>query len=170
MKKALRIILIVIAIALVSTLVVRLIYKVNQKQIAVKTTKTLPDFKFKTLDNQDYSTSMLGPNKSVIFLYFNTECDHCQYEARELPRHIHEFANSTILMISAESMDKIKEFDATYQLSKNSFIKVLKDNDDTFYKIFSTKMTPSMFIYNQKGELVKQYQGEVKMDAIYKYL
>lgn len=151
---------------IIGLLTYKLFWNIKTKSNIQQGLKEMPDFTFEDINNRTYSLSNIDPHKSTIFIYFNTECDHCQYEVRELKNNINKFSNTSILLISSEPISIIKEFYKNYSLENIQNIKILKDQHDSFYKIFSTRMIPSVYVYNKDKKLIDIFKGETKMDAI----
>ena len=132
-----------------------------QKNIA-----TLPFFQFTNLQNQSFINDSLKKSQPTLLLFFNTTCEHCQYETEQILKNNASFRNSNVLFISRQSNNDIRLFDSTYQVSKYSFIKLLRDSIDYSYKIFGINSFPSSIVYNTEGKLVKSFKGETKIEAI----
>lgn len=132
--------------------------------------QVLPTFQFMTLDSVTFSNAALSTKQSSVIIYFNPDCEHCQYEAHVIRDSLHRFAATTVLLVSDEPMERLEEFAAQYDLANQPNIHILYDHDRRFKDLFGTSMVPSIFIYNQKQELVKHYKGETKIEAILKYL
>lgn len=159
-----------ISIALIMALVLFLGYKVitaiNSKQQIKEAIAILPAFEFYTLQNKPYTKDSLLQNQSTLFLFFNTTCEHCQYETEQIVKNAAMLSNKNVLYISNQSTQEIKAFDSIYHLTNYPFIKLLRDSTNNFYKTFGINMVPSSVIYNDKGMLTKTFKGEVKIEAI----
>ncbi len=149
-------------------------YQNQQKSIAKKqigeNIRQLPDFEFENvLENEKFTNESLSDNKTLLLIYFNSECEHCQYEVAEICKHAHQFTNKQVVLVSSQDMETIQNFAEEHQLSKYPFIRVAKTEAETFYKTFGTTAVPSVFIYNDTQELIKQFKGEVKIETLLKY-
>lgn len=147
-----------------------LVYKIVGKNALNKQIKlnkqTLPEFIFYTQDLKSYNTSHINKNKALCIFYYNAECDHCQYEAKQLKKHINAFKDVQILMVSTNKPTETQLFAKSYGLNSSKFITWIYDKDFNFYKWFGNAVAPSVYIYNNKQHLVKEYNGEVKIEAI----
>lgn len=159
-------IILFVVFTIVGLLTYKLFLKIKTKSNIQERLKKMPEFTFEDMNNKSYSFLNIDPEKSTIFIYFNTECDHCQYEVKELKKNIDKFSNTSILLISSERINIIKEFYKTYSLENLQNIKILKDLADSFYKIFSTRVIPTIFVYNKDKKLINKFSGETKMDVI----
>ncbi|MGG9970313.1 TlpA family protein disulfide reductase [Ferruginibacter sp. SUN002] len=115
------------------------------------------------MQKQKFTKDSIQANRPTLFILYNSDCEHCQYEASEITKFANAFKTTNILFISNQPYPEINQFDSIYHLTQYPFIKLLKDSTDNFYKIFGTSVVPSLIIYNSKSELVKNYKGEVNV-------
>ncbi|MFN7118594.1 MAG: peroxiredoxin family protein [Saprospiraceae bacterium] len=132
--------------------------------------QALPAFQFGTLNNTFFSNDNLKSNQSALVIYFNPDCEHCQYEARAIRDSLHRFAAVNVLLVSDEPMERLQQFAQEYDLADQPNIHILYDEKRQFKALFGTSMVPSIFIYNREQQLVKHFKGETKIEAILKYL
>ncbi|TPE39731.1 peroxiredoxin family protein [Pontibacter mangrovi] len=147
------------------------VYLKNQQNIAIKQARQmLPAFEFYTLDGVAFSGDMVEQGRNICFVYFDPDCVYCEHETEEIIRHIQQFGNAQILMVSASTPEKIEAFSQEYKLASYPAIQVLWDRKHLFYKWFGKAVVPSVFIYDSQKQLVKAYFGATKMEAITKHL
>lgn len=145
--------------------------KIKQKQVIQKNIEHLPNFTFyHPEDNSQFRPSSLVANQSILLIYFNSECEHCQYEASEIFKQQSQFKDTQILMVSSESIKAIESFSKKYKLGQIPFLRVLKVDAEAFYHTFGSLSVPSIFIYDTKQSLVKTFKGEVKVEKLLEYL
>ncbi len=153
-----------IIVLFVALMISGIVTKAKQ-QNEVKTLNLSDLFTFSTISDS-FSFNMKHP---TLLIYFNPDCEHCQYEARAIRDSLHRFAATNVLLVSDESVERLREFAKEYDLVNQPNIHILYDRDRKFKDLFGTSMVPSIFIYNQQQELVKHYKGETKIEAILKY-
>ncbi|SFF46752.1 peroxiredoxin family protein [Thermoflexibacter ruber] len=139
--------------------------KAEEKAQAKEKIQTMPDFEFLALDSTVFSVADLAGRKTIL-VYFNSTCEHCQYEASEISKQIDKFSNVNLLFVSEQNLAEIRTFSERYSLDKQENIKFLKAPDNGFYKVFGSNPIPSIFIYNTKKQLVKNYKGETKVELL----
>lgn len=137
------------------------------KQIEISI-QVLPDFSFYDL-NEEYIWFENISELDLVIIYFHPECEHCQYEATELFKHRDKFKDAQIIMVSPATLKEVQEFNISYQLDRTDKIRVFWDKDYMFEDYFGSATFPTVFIYHQ-NKLQKKYKGEVKIEAILKYL
>ncbi len=167
MLKYLRIAIIVVVLSLVGYLIFRITQTTQKKAIVAETIKKLPNFSFKDLSNKDFTEKDLNSAyTSTLVIYFNTTCDHCQYEAQEIYKNKEKFSKTQILLISDEPTKDLQAFQTQYKLSELPNLSVLEDKNKVFGKAFGITSIPIIFIYDADKNLKKHLQGGVKIGKI----
>ena len=96
----------------------------------------------------------------TILFFFNSECEHCQWEMKQVSENISDFENYQILLISYEPENEAISFLDSHNLSQY----YLQATSEKITSAF-TGGVPQTLIYNE-GKLVRHFKGEVKMEAI----
>jgi peroxiredoxin len=156
-------------IALFSYAIIKIKHTVETNQTAKINRQRLPNFVFYNVDSVLTDYRIVEKNISACIFYFNADCEHCQYEAREISKNIKLFKSAQIVMVSTNTLAQIKQFGKQYQLNYPN-ITLLQDPKHEFSKWFGKSSIPSVYIYNSNHQLVREYQGETKIEAIVKYL
>ncbi len=170
MKKTILKLAFFLALIGVSTFLVSMIYrKMENKKVVAKNTKKLPATQVKGLDSKSFTIENSN-NFFKVLVFFNTECEHCQNEAANIKKHIADFEKTQMTFISVEPLENVKKFATKYQLTAYSNIKFAHMEAIESSKQFGISSFPTIFIYNKEGELLKQYKGETKIEAILKLI
>jgi len=139
------------------------------KQKANKQLKLLPNLKLTSLDSLTINVlDFIEPNKSVIISLFNTDCDHCKQELKEIMSIISN-VDINVILISSEPIFHVKKYIKENNLQKSSINFAIIDEDKVF-ETFGAVSFPHILIYNSKGELKKKFMGEVKAETILNYI
>ncbi len=171
MKEIIKIVFPIILFLGVGFMLFKTFKKIEQKNTIALQIKKIPDFEFLEIQsNEKFSSKSLKKDIPVLFVYFNTECEHCRYEIKQISHNINKFENCQIIMISIEEPEILKTFTKKHNLLNKKNITILYDKDLMFEEIFGNCPFPTSFIYNKKRELVKTFKGEVKIEALLKYL
>jgi peroxiredoxin len=166
MNKTLKLSILIILPLAVGAMVYTTARKLRQKKQTAEQIRQLPRFEFTSLNGEKITNEDLKPNTPLAFIFFSTDCDYCHYEVRELKKNIDRFNEYQIYMVCAEKRENISGFVKVYELDKYPQIKVLQDSARKFYDYFGATVVPSVYIYDRNSRLVKNYKGEVKMEAI----
>ncbi|MDA9970411.1 redoxin domain-containing protein [Flavobacteriaceae bacterium] len=168
--KNFKLIIPILVLALLGYLVFNVVTKIQFKNAIEKKLETIPNFSFITLDKKVFTNSDLKLNTPTVFIYFNSDCDFCQYEAQSISEHSTYFKNVQLLFVSTEDILTIKNFAISYDLLNQSNISFLQDNTDTFSTRFDANSIPFLLVYNKDQVLVKKHKGQLKPTAIMKLL
>jgi len=166
MRKKIKIIIIVLILGVFGVLIFSMLSKVKEKSTIEARIKTIPTFTLKTLQEANFKKHHLKPGKTIVFLYFNSECDFCQYEAESISNHIDEFNEIQLVFISIEPIEKIKEFSEKYNLHKHINIIFLQDVDGSFSEKFNVTSIP--LAYDKHQNLIKTHKGQLNAKGILK--
>jgi thiol-disulfide isomerase/thioredoxin len=158
--------IIILIIFFVGFLSYKIIAKVKSKNELSKITLNMPEFKFYDLLHNPFTKDSLHAGTETMIIYFNPNCEHCQYEAEEIVKNAALLNKTIILFITNAADNDINKFDSIYHLSHFPFIKILKDSTNNFTKNFGKGIIPTTLFYDCKGKMIKRFTGEVKIDAI----
>mgnify|MGYP002639971075 CR=1 FL=1 len=143
------------------------------QQTIVKATEEIPYFTFYTLDQQRFVKDSFDTERIKFIMYFNSECDHCQKQARWLRKGLQEnltsFKDLEMIFISFEEMSMIKEYRDKYQFTQSN-ITFLQDSRLTFADKFGVGSFPSILIYTKEGKLIKKFEGETKIEEVLPFI
>lgn len=165
--------IIVISILLVSAIMLfHIIMKIKNNKEISHNLREIPEFRLQRVFKDGYFTndSLFKNNNSVLIIYFNTECKYCNYQIRYINEQLVKFKDFQVLLISIEEPDILKQYFTTSDLINRDFIYILFDKEMQFERVFGKCPFPTSFIYNRNKELVKIFKGEVKVEALLRYL
>ena len=128
----------------------------------------LPHFELRGLDNKVISTKQLTAGKPVVLVFFQPGCEHCQREATEIARLQDAFAHTNLLMVSWASLPQIGEFADKYGLREP--VRMYQIQPGTLAQTFGNIQLPSVYVYDADHNLIQQFSGETKVEAILGYV
>lgn len=143
--------------------------KIQQKKEVAARIERVPDFSFKTLAGKDFTNTQLA-GATTIFLYFNSECEYCQEEAKEIKKSLSKFKNVQLIFVSNETLEKIKFFSEHYKLSQYDNICFLHDSRNDFTLLFGAATIPYSLVYDGDQVLIATFKGFVKVENLLKVL
>jgi thioredoxin-related protein len=129
--------------------------------------QTFSTDKLYTLDSVQFQ---LTESRPMLLFFFNSECEHCQYELKELKKNLPAFHAVSILLMSSENIISIKEALQKFNLSSSSNVEFLKINQSDVFGKFGSLSVPHLFIYGADRKLIKEFKGETKIKAILQHL
>ena len=149
----------------------RTLHTYRVKKAATQKVQILQHSCFESLHGGQICLDGFNPNQSTVILYFHPECEHCQYEATEIGRQSDRFSKANLILITPDdSVKRIETFADRYKLWQVDNLVILFDRNGQFKKQFGTSVVPSVFIYGANKRLLKQFVGEVKMEAVLKII
>ncbi len=140
----------------------------SENKIVSSEKPKLPHFELRGLDNKVISTKQLAAGKPVVLVFFQPGCEHCQREATEIARLQDSFAHTSLLMVSWASLPQIGEFAKEYGLRES--VRMYQIQPGTLAQTFGTIQLPSVYVYDADRNLIQQFSGETKVEAILGYV
>jgi thiol-disulfide isomerase/thioredoxin len=162
----------IIGVSVVSAVImlVKIREKNIEKQMIANLIQTLPNLPISDLDStQTTLYQALVEQKPTLLLFFNPSCEHCQYEASEISKHLLAFENTNLVFISWESLQDIRVFRKQYFEGRHK-PHCYKVELSVLSKTFGSLSVPCIYIYDSNKKLVKQYKGETKIELLMEHL
>ena len=121
---------------------------------------TLPNFTFYTVkDSIAFTPNMLRQGLPVLFISFNTDCDHCQHEVEDIKKYIDEFKNVQIVMVSRQSKKEVYSFYRAKRINEYPII-MLIDSGNQLHKLFDFNYIPMLRQYDAKWKRIAAYNQQ----------
>ena len=129
---------------------------------------SLPDFTFYTIkDSLPFTPHQLKKGLPVLFISFNTECDHCQKEVEAIKSYIDYFSGIQIIMVSRQKRSDIMAFYKKYEIKEYPII-MLQDPNNLLHKIFDFEYIPMLRQYNKKWKRIAAFNEQAPIGTILK--
>ena len=137
---------------------------------ACSTKQSAPDTRFVLLDGSQTSTQALR-GKVFLINFWATSCISCVAEMPKLVQTHQQFhARGYETLAVAMSYDP-PAYVVNFSQSRQLPFKVAIDNTGAVAKAWGdVKITPTTFLVNKRGEIVKQYVGEPDFVAMHKLI
>jgi hypothetical protein len=118
--------------------------------------QTIPDFKFFRFDKTPFSQHDLPRAKPCFFVFFDSECEHCQRAVKYLDAHYKVFSKCSVYLISLDDQNKMTRFMNTFgpHLKGQPNVLLLQDRLYQFIPNFKPVKYPSMFLYSAERKLI----------------
>lgn len=130
--------------------------------------KNVPPFTLRLApDSTVLNKDLLKKNKPTLFFMFSPDCGHCQITTADLLKHYQLFKNFNIVMATPLEYKWIVPFYDEYKLKNYPAIKVGRDATYSLGTFFDVHNFPELFLYNKKGEFVKEFKGNINFQEIY---
>jgi thiol-disulfide isomerase/thioredoxin len=128
---------------------------------------TIPQFTiYKAPDSTLFTRENLKKRVATVFFVFSPDCEHCQHETEALIKNIKKFKNTQILMVTHLPYADMMAFYKKYKIANYPQIIMARDTQFFFPVFFKVRNFPSIFVYDKKGNLKKNFEGSVKIEDI----
>ncbi len=170
MKKYLKIILPILFISVLGYFGYQIYTKIKHKKEVAENIKHIPEFDFQHINGERFTQANLKENTPILFVYFNTECEFCNEEAKMIKENSEKFSSIQIVFISFEKPDLITKFATKHQLNKYDNIDFLHDSKITFATLFDVNSLPCLVLYDENQNLIEKIKGQTKAETLLKKL
>ncbi|MDY0988870.1 redoxin domain-containing protein [Flavobacterium sp. CFBP9031] len=168
MKNALKNILVLLFASTFLFLSYRIISRINYIEEVQKNIETIPKFNYQNIKGGVFTNQNLERESSTIFIYFNTECEFCNEEAKLIQDNINRFNKSQLVFVSFEEPELIKKFAQKHQLTTYDNVYFLCDNKVTFATTFDVNSMPCLVLYDKNQNLIEKVKGQIKVESLIK--
>jgi thioredoxin-related protein len=133
---------------------------------------TIPDFTFFKLNRSPFTSKDLELGKRTFFVFFDSDCEHCQHAVLNISKHYQEFKKTNIYLITLDSQEKISHFMTEYgsHLIDKKNVMILQDLKNDFLTKFKPRKYPSMFLFSPTGKLISYEDNEENIFSILKQI
>lgn len=115
-------------------------------------------------------TDSIPKDKPIVFMFFQSDCSHCQDEMTSITENAPLIRDWQILLVSRQPLDSIRSFSYRNNLHEFRNITVCKDTGMMFFKVFQMQSIPSSVIYDANGDLRVRYDGAIDVFKMKKYI
>jgi thiol-disulfide isomerase/thioredoxin len=110
-----------------------------------------------------------GTAESRVLIFYNPDCEHCQYEAKTLSTHP-DFQEMAVVWLSGAPPAENGAFQERYASEAPDAFQFLDDPQYAVANALGIRTFPTILIYGAEGALLKRYEGETKPEAILRWM
>jgi peroxiredoxin len=124
--------------------------------------QTVPAFEFIRLDDSPFTQKDIPAGKMVFFVFFDSDCEHCQQAVRNINQQYKAFEKTAIYFVSLDPPEKMIRFMSIFgpELKKQKNVQLLHDKRNLFIARFNPRKYPGMFLYSPEGRLIDYEDNE----------
>ena len=160
-----------IILLMIITILCSLSFFTLKKEILKKNVKknieNMSNFEMNTIDGSLFNTTFIH-SQPIVLIFFHPECEICQVEIKQIVQKKKDLAQVCILLVTQASIKESQDFYEAMELNKISNIYLLHDSDLILHNRNLINTIPSIYLYNSKKKLIKQYKGEINIDLVIK--
>ncbi len=116
------------------------------------------------------NTSNISRSKPVIFLFFQTTCDHCRQLTKDIVLNKDKFSKFQLVMLTIESTNLIRNYFAAQKLSKIDNLIIGKDYKYGGIKKYQFESFPYCVIFSRNRSYMGSFEREFSVSSILKIL
>ena len=132
---------------------------------------TLPPFSLtKIPDSSSFTKANLVKKKAIVIIFFNTDCDHCQVEIKNLTAKIDQLKNVQIIMVSAMGFNVLQRFYEDYKIADYPNITMARDPSYNFTSFYKVSFVPQVYMYDKNRKFLNVIRGMVPVEEIAKII
>lgn len=133
--------------------------------------RNLPAFVvYKAPDSTAFYKKDLESGMPELLMIFSPDCGHCQHVTKEILDNISHFKKTRIVMITWLPYSDMMAFYKTYNIANYRQITMAWDSKFFFLPYFHVTTYPKLIVYDKKGNFVKEFQGELQIEDVWKAL
>jgi thiol-disulfide isomerase/thioredoxin len=128
---------------------------------------TLPPFNILLQDSATvFNTYNVKKGRPTVLFFFSPDCEHCQITTDSLMKHMDEMKRADFYMFTFMPLTALRPFAAAHHMNDYKNIIVGKDYEFFFPMYYKAQTVPWLVVYNRKKQLVKAWNGTVKMPEL----
>ena len=135
-------------------------------QVVTSNPKSLPKFNFTTLADQPYTNDNLPEGKNIVMIYLDPDCIFCQTAIQRFKRNMSTFEDVQFLIVSVHSEKDLRQFAELHEIEKQPQMLIVRDRNNFMAKNFIIKGYPALYLFDEKGKFLKDFQGLTNIDEV----
>jgi len=127
----------------------------------------IPVFALPSINGDTITEQSLQKNLPTLFVFFEPGgCGSCDMVMRGINARKADFSAFQLVFFSPLPSEYIREYldEIEFSLAENMFF--LADERAELLRLMDVKSSPTVFVYNSKGVLTREFRGFVNMETI----
>lgn len=166
MKFYIKISVLLLVAGVVTALCLGIAKGAQRHAVMVEKVQQLSDFEFQDLQGTRFRTKDLDPFKPLLLVAFDPGCLHCEQQALIIRENMERLARHNVLLVSGADKSQILSFAQQHQLLEEPQLTILQDTAGQLSDLFGIRTFPTILLYDDRGALIRQFNGETKIEAI----
>jgi peroxiredoxin len=126
----------------------------------------VPDATFTLLSGQKISTSTDLQGKVYLVNFWSTDCDTCVKEMPAMVKTYNRFKGRGLEFVAVAMKDDAPMYVTNYAQTRNLPFKVAMDDGSAAKQFGNVQMTPTTFVVDKNGKILKRYVGEPTFEEL----
>ena len=133
--------------------------------LAFGTSKQVPDATFTLLSGQKISTAQLK-GKVYLVNFWATDCDTCIKEMPQMVQTYNQFKDQGLEFVAVAMNYDAPMYVVNYSQTRQLPFKVALDDGSAARQFGNVQMTPTTFVIDRDGHILKRYVGEPQFSEL----
>ena len=133
--------------------------------LAFGTSKQVPDATFTLLSGQKISTAQLK-GKVYLVNFWATDCDTCIQEMPQMVQTYNQFKGQGLEFVAVAMNYDAPMYVVNYSQTRQLPFKVALDDGSAAKQFGNVQMTPTTFVIDRDGHILKRYVGEPQFSEL----
>jgi len=133
--------------------------------LAFGTSKQVPDATFTLLSGQKISTAQLK-GKVYLVNFWATDCDTCIKEMPQMVQTYNQFKGQGLEFVAVAMNYDAPMYVVNYSQTRQLPFKVALDDGSAAKQFGNVQMTPTTFVIDRDGHILKRYVGEPQFSEL----
>jgi len=142
--------------------------KIQKTQQKTAVYQSIPSFQLPDINGNVITEAFLSENQTVMFIYFNPDCDLCRDEIIQIKNNASVLSKGKIIFFSELPSDTIRQFLQTIDFEPLLNTLFLTDEKAILIRKMEIMTAPTIYIYRQ-GQLTKRFNGPVRIETLIRY-
>lgn len=130
----------------------------------------LPVFEAYDLTGQIITSSELPYSRRTAILFFSPDCEYCSTEMEHIATIGSHWDGVSWLFITVSDEETVQDFLLKYPVESIPDSRVLLDTRGEVFALFNVTAPPTLFVYDEKGQLILQKKGAAPISVISEWL
>ena len=138
--------------------------------LSVSTQKTAPDVTFTSLSGEKVTLHSLR-GKVVMVNFWATSCTTCVHEMPQMVQTYNKYKDKGLDFVAVAMSYDPPNYVLNYAQTRNLPFKVALDTQGDLAKSFGdVKLTPTTYVIDRQGNIIKRYVGEPEFAELHRLL
>jgi thioredoxin-related protein len=163
MKKVFILVTVIFLVSLIGLQIYVFLHKPTSVEDLNEKAAELPELDLIAAEGYTYR---LEKGRTIILMYFNSQCDHCQRQLMVMRENIKLFSSASIIFVSAQERDEVSRVAGIFDFYAFPNVRFVAARPEQLSEKFGVLSLPQIFVYSKYGKLLKVFTGQTKPEDI----
>lgn len=126
----------------------------------------MPSLSMLLADSSAFGSDQITPGRYTVFMYFRTDCSHCQQETADIVRCCNDLKTLNFVFLTPKPLADLRQYAAFFKLADYSNIRAASDYKRDFWKYYKPARVPYLVVYDRQKRLYRIAEGPLPVDSL----